>query len=137
MKYLCKLVGHAWCRHKYHVIHCSRCCAEPYEDTTLPEWLQDSWRFGLGRTLRNFVKRMRLYAKSRKCWKPGHDWSPYSDRCQRCGMTGIEDAERGEWMLPTWKLLWKGWLRDRARMAYMIVALPFVWAYRNIKAKLS
>jgi hypothetical protein len=28
-------------------------------------------------------------------------------------MTGIEDAERGEWMLPEWKKLWRGWLSDR------------------------
>jgi hypothetical protein len=33
-------------------------------------------------------------------------------------MTGIEDAERGEWMLPEWKKLWRAWLSDLPRRIF-------------------
>lgn len=112
MKIICWLIDHKWGR-CINGVHCARCGDEPYDNVTLPEWALNSWRFGAGRTLRNFVKRSRLYFKSRKCWKPGHDWSPTSCYCQRCGMSGVEDAERGEWMLPEWKKLWRHWLSDR------------------------
>lgn len=119
MKLLCKLIDHKWHRTGAQLsrpIVCERCQVEPYDDVTLPEWLRNQWAFGFGRTLRNFAKRSRLYLKSRKCWKPGHEWSPVSEVCQRCGMTGVEDAERGEWMLPEWKRLWRAWLSDRIHM---------------------
>lgn len=111
MNWLCWLIDHDWHPSVYRDrIECRRCLSLPYEDTTLPDWFRDR---RVVERLRRFAKRVRLYVVSRKCWKPGHDWSPLSDRCQRCGMTGAEDAERGEWMLPEWKKLWRAWLSDR------------------------
>lgn len=113
MNLLCWLIDHDWVNRTRSfpslAITCRRCGAAPYDDVTLPEWWLNVLRF----RLRPFAKRARLWIKSRKCWKPGHDWSPTSERCQRCGMSGAEDAERGEWLLPEWKKLWLKWLQDR------------------------
>lgn len=117
MKFLCWLIDHDWGT-TIEGIRCNRCRVEPYDDTTMPEWFRNT---RIEQRVRRFANRVRLYAKSRKCWTPGHDWSPASCYCQRCGMSGTEEAERGEWMLPEWRKLWRAWLSDR----FGLVAKPY------------
>lgn len=123
MNWLCWLIDHKWhpTGAQLHRIVCERCQVEPYDDTTLPEWFRNT---RIVPRVKRFARRVRLWIKSRKCWKPGHDWSPTSQYCRRCGMSGVEDAERGEWMLPEWKKLWRVWLSDRFYIVKPYLARP-------------
>lgn len=113
MNLICYFVGHSWARR--FSVRCDRCGAEPYDDMTLHEWAFNFHRFVITPKL----ERLRLWGRSRKCWKPGHDWSPMSDRCLRCGMSGEQAAESGEWSLPEWRKLWRAWLSDLPKRIFM------------------
>ncbi len=112
MNWLCWLFDHDWTFPAAASTKacCRRCDAEPYDDVTLPEVFRNT---RIVPRVKWFAASVRLWLRSRKCWKPGHDWSPTSCYCQRCGLTGIQVSESPEWTLPEWKKLWRGWLHDR------------------------
>ena len=120
MNWICWLIGHKW--KLIFPIYCQRCGHPPYDNTTLPDWWYIFYRF----TLSPKIKRARTWFRSRPCWVKGHAWSPMSDICQRCGMTGTEAAERSEWTLPEWRKLWRPWLHDRF---FVVPPAPNHWRY--------
>ena len=126
MNWICWLLDHDWVRDTNmsgrRYTYCHRCDAAPYDNVTIPERCRNCYRF----TLFPKIKRVRTWFRSRPCWVKGHDWSPMSDICQRCGMTGTEAAERSEWTLPEWKKLWRPWLHDRF---FVVPANPTHWRY--------
>ena len=134
MNWICWLTGHRWHEFTlrtgdpiggpatYQHVMCARCRVAPYDDVTLHEWWLNLYRF----TLSPKIKRVRTWLRSRPCWVKDHDWHPASDICRRCGMTGTEVAERGEWTLPEWKKLWRPWLHDRF---FVVPPAPNHWRY--------
>ena len=122
MNWICWLRDHDWALPKDLWLRCKRCDAGPYDDVTLPEWWRNIQRFKISPK----IKRVHTWFRSRPCWVKGHAWSPMSYICQRCGMTGEEVAERGEWTLPEWKKLWRPWLHDRF---FVVPPAPNHWRY--------
>ena len=126
MNWICWLLDHDWTKVRYggytHNFSCSRCGRGAYDDTTLPGGVRNFYHF----TLSPKIKRVHTWFRSRPCWVKGHAWSPMSDICQRCGMTGTEAAERSEWTLPEWKKLWRPWLHDRF---FVVPPAPHHWRY--------
>ena len=115
MNLLCWLIDHKWLRECFGddrsgPIYCKRCKANPYSDTTLPDWFRDR---RIVPRMKAFAKRVRVWFRSRPCWVNDHTWSAVSQFCIRCGQSGIEVSEAGEWPLPVWKKLWRAWLTDR------------------------